>query len=119
MERRDFRCDHMRTIKEIRRENLRYLLNSRYGGVANRLATAADIHQNQISRVLADGPSRRDLGSVLARSIEKAAGLEPGWLDQEHAAAEQILGKISQLNEDQRHAIELLVDQLLRARHQS
>lgn len=109
----------MRTTKEIRRKNLRYLLNSRYGGVPNRLAKVVGVHQNQISRVVTDGPSRRDLGSKLARTIEKATGLDTGWLDNEHAAAEQVLSKMSRLTPAQRGVVEQLVDQLLESQASS
>ena len=103
----------MRTIKQIRRDNLQYLVRTRYNSVPNRLAKDAGVHQIQISRVLAEGPSRRELGDKLARAIEEGAGLERGWLDQEHAAAEQIISKISNLSAEQKQAIEGLVDQLL------
>jgi hypothetical protein len=103
----------MRTIKAIRRDNLIYVLNTRYDGVPNRLALAAGVAQNQISRVLTDGPSRRDLGSKLARKIEKASGLPTGWLDNDHAISEEIMGKLSQLTPEQKKTIEDLVDQLL------
>jgi len=109
----------MRTIKQIRRDNLEYLVRTRYNAVPNRLAKACGVHQIQISRILAEGESRRDLGDKLARTIEAGAGLENGWLDQEHAAAEQIISKISSLSAEQKEAIESLVDQLLATANQS
>jgi len=102
----------MRTIKDIRRDNLEYLIRTRYAGVPNRLANAAGVHQNQIARVL-KGPVPRGLGDKLARAIEAASGLETGWLDCEHATAEQIIEKINLLSPDQKEVIEKLVDQLL------
>lgn len=104
----------MRTIKDIRRSNLEYVINTRYSGIANRLAVDAGLHQAQIARVFLTGDSRRDIGDKLARKIEAGANLPEGWLDQEHAAADAILAKLSQLDVEQRKAVESLIDQLLR-----
>ena len=103
----------MRTIKAIRRDNLKYLISSRYKGIANRLAVEANIYQAQLARILSDGENRRDMGDKLARTIESAAGLPTGWLDQEHASSDDITKKLKMLTVEQRTAVESIVDQLL------
>ena len=104
----------MRTVKEIRRANLKYVVDSRYNGIVNRLATACGLHNTQLARVLATGKSRRDLGDKMARLVEETVGLPAGWLDQEHAATDELGGKIAQLDTQSRLAVEAVVDTLLR-----
>ena len=62
----------MRTSQEIRRENLRYLITTKYNGVANRMAKDTGIAQMQIARVFLKTKNSREVGEVLARRIEEA-----------------------------------------------
>lgn len=104
----------MRTVKEIRRSNLQYIIDSRFQGVVNRLSTACQLHNTQVARVLASGKSRRDMGDKMARLIEETVGLSPGWLDQEHAATDDLGAKIALLDTQSRLAVQAVVDGLLR-----
>lgn len=68
----------------IRRENLRALV-ARYSTQAV-FADAVGTAPSVISLIISPNP-KRNLGHNLARKIEAAAGLEPGWLDQQHHAS--------------------------------
>ena len=75
----------MTTIGELRKQNLRRLIDEHYEGVLNRLAKAANIQHSQLWRVLKDDPVKgqpRYLGETLARRLEEVTGLPRGWLDQ-------------------------------------
>lgn len=73
-------------IREIRRQNLKALLDREYAGVRgaqSRMAERLDKPQNFISRCLAD-PERagsKTIGEDFAREIEKAFGLDRYALD--------------------------------------
>ena len=103
----------MRTIAEIRRSNLQYIIDSRFNGVVNRLATACGVHNTQIARVVASGKSQRNMGDKMARLIEKTVCLTEGWMDQQHAAGDALSAKIALLDTKSRLALETVIDCLL------
>jgi len=74
----------MRPIKDLRRENLSALADERGGQSA--IATAIKRDRNQVYQWLLDpdNPSSRGIGDKMARTIEDALGLSPGWLDSVH-----------------------------------
>lgn len=70
-------------INDIRRENLKHLIDTRYGGVIARLANQLDKQPAYISRCLTGKEEhRRNIGEKLAREIEEKTGLHPGWMDE-------------------------------------
>jgi SOS-response transcriptional repressor LexA len=72
-------------IHETRCANLRWLLQSQYGGVAAHLARELGIQSSQLSRLFSDNPkNRRNIGTKLARSIERVANQPFGWMDEPH-----------------------------------
>ena len=103
----------MRTIKDIRRQNLRYVINARFGGVTNRMAKQTGIAQMQLARVFLNSSNRREMGERLARRIEKACQLEEGWIDQDHAKVDAIGVKLELLDVQSRMAVEAIIDALL------
>lgn len=103
----------MRTVQEIREENLRYIISMKYGGVPNRMATATGIPQMQIARVFLKTKNKRNIGEVLARRIEERCGLETGWMDQDHAIIDDIAAKMSTLPLKKRQAVESIIDAML------
>ena len=106
--------DHtMRTVHEIREENLRYIIQMKYGGVPNRMATATGIPQMQIARTFLKTKNKRNIGEVLARRIEERCGLDHGWMDQDHAIIDDISNKMSALPLNKRKAIEAIIDAML------
>ena len=71
------------TPQQTRRENLRRLINNDYEGNRSAFSRATGVHQNQINLVLTDNEQhQRNLGEFLAKKIEAALGLAPGYLDQ-------------------------------------
>ena len=110
---RELRPNKVNTIKEIRRYNLEYLINSRFQGVKNRLAKHAGVTHMQIARIFHQGTARRDLGDKLSRKIERACDLEEGWLDQDRANALSLVTRINLLDVQSRAAIEALIQALL------
>lgn len=103
----------MNTVKDIRRENLRYIVNTRYNGVVNRLAKDVGMHQAQVARVFVNGSTRRDMSDKMARALEEKIGLERGWLDQEHAKVDDLSARFSQLSLEQRRVVSDLLNHLL------
>lgn len=81
--------DHMlKSIDDIRRDNLRYLLNTLFSGKQAALADALGKQANIVSRVLGSGRADpRNIGTEWAREIEKQLGLAANWLDNNHAPA--------------------------------
>jgi hypothetical protein len=106
--------EQMRTSQEIRRENLRYLIQTKYNGVANQMAKDTGIAQMQIARVFLKTKNSREVGEVLARRIEEACGLEAGWMDQIHARSDDIMNRLDMLDVQDRQAVESVIDAMLR-----
>lgn len=65
-------------ISEIRRIQLRKLIDEQFEGVTLRLATALEIKPPQLHRWLSDGQGIREDS---ARKIEERLQLGHGWLD--------------------------------------
>ena len=75
----------MPTNDEIRRENLRLVIDQYYAGVARRLALALGKQATTLSRIYSSNPEhRRNVGNAMARQIEQLHGLPEGWMDQVH-----------------------------------
>lgn len=74
-------------IQDIRRKNLRRILDTQFGGVMSRLADAVGRQPSYISRMLADEgkAGRKGFGEDLARIFEESLGLSRGALDQDDA----------------------------------
>lgn len=69
-------------VFEIRRENLRELIDSRFEGNRSAFARAANKNVNLINLALTTNLDlRRTIGEKLARDMEKALSLPEGWLD--------------------------------------
>ena len=104
-----------KTVGEIRRENLRRVVDTHYGGVMRRLAVALNVQQIQLSRIYSkNATSRREIGNDLARNIEAVAGLPRGWMDQVHDdRADAIYDQLSRLDDRDRDAVEALIRSLL------
>lgn len=88
----------MLTAEEIRHQNFVLLLDTQCGGVLARMAEKlskqpAYIHHMRNQTVHSSTGKPRELGKDVAREIEAAFGLERGWMDHEHNAAELVLGK--------------------------
>lgn len=92
----------MKTINEIRRENLTFLVEQ-YGSFAKfnvalgrnrRDATLSQI-RNGVANTSSGKP--REMGDRLARSIEQKLNLGVGWMDTEHNFSEE---DVDQLGED-------------------
>jgi phage repressor protein C with HTH and peptisase S24 domain len=65
-------------IQETRRERLRRLIEDEYRGNVSRFGQLIQKSQSQLSSTLL---GRKGFGERLARQIETALGLSPGWLD--------------------------------------
>jgi hypothetical protein len=74
-------------IQDVRRENLRHLIQAQYKGVVAAFAGHVIKSPSAISNLLTTN-SRwlRPFGEKLARDIEHRVGLPPGWLDVAHEA---------------------------------
>ena len=110
----------MGTIGEVRKRNLKRLIDERYDGVLNRLAKAAQIQHSQLWRVLKDDPVKgqpRYLGEVLARRLEEVSGVHRGWLDEDEVSqmasyAESLAQRIQALPEEDRATVLRMIDVL-------
>lgn len=93
----------MMETKDIRRKNLRSLLNTylKNEGVNKaQFAEMVGIPAAQLSQISSQNPVR-NIGDIVARRIEEALGLKNGWLDVIHndGALENTV-KIESLNDD-------------------
>jgi len=84
------------TIREIRVENLKLLIKKI--GKKSELAEKAETNPAYISQVLSK-KTKRSIGDVLARKLEKACDKETGWLDTYHPTENDI--NYNNLNESQ------------------
>jgi len=97
----------------IRRRNLRAIIERQFDGKAGRLADAIGKKRPQIYRLFSDAENSRDIGEELARDIENRLGLPYGSLDKEEMAndeANQIAQKYEKSSEEKRTAMKSLAD---------
>jgi hypothetical protein len=73
----------IQSISEIRRDNLRFLVETRFNGNQSALARALDVEPNLISRLL-NPASKKKIGDDFARRVERAADKPVNWLDVWH-----------------------------------
>ena len=72
-------------IEEIRRENLRWLIETEFRGIALNLARALGVQASQVTRVFLKNPqTRRNIGRNFAQNIEQLTGKPSGWMDLVH-----------------------------------
>lgn len=73
------------SLHDIRRQNLRDLIDSKYEGNRSQFSRAVGKNVNLINLILSSNLElRRNLGERMAREIEKGANLPEGWLDADH-----------------------------------
>ncbi|MCC5904124.1 MAG: LexA family transcriptional regulator [Halomonas sp.] len=70
-------------ITDLRRLNLKRILDTRFNGKKSALAEAIDREASYISRCLSDKAHRKKIGEDFARHIEIMLKLPKGWLDRE------------------------------------
>lgn len=80
----------MNTLREVRRQNLHLVLAGFGGrGAQKKLAEKSGIYHTYLSNIRV---GNREMGEEIARKIEAAMGLAPGWMDQPHAVFEKEKG---------------------------
>ena len=85
--------DHTMDIADIRRENLRRLIQERFHGKQRALADAIGREPSYISRCFSE-KNRKRIGEDFARMVESKLGLPSLWMDTtEHESA--VVGTIS------------------------
>lgn len=79
----------MKNIHDVRRENLRTIIQKDFDGRQIRLAEALGCQPNLISRWMAEPSqaSAKNIGMSSANKIELAARKPKGWLDTDHGMA--------------------------------
>lgn len=77
----------MKTISEIRRDNVQTLLTMHLMS-KTALASRLEVTVQQVYQVLGSNP-QRNIGDKFARKIEEAFSMPSGWLDQDHAGSER------------------------------
>ena len=79
----------MKSINDIRRENLRDIINRDFDGRQVRLAEKLGNNANLISRWLkpSDHKNHKSIGDTVARKLEAAANKPKFWLDRDHMLA--------------------------------
>lgn len=71
----------MKSIHDIRRENLKDLITTDFGGVQSRLSERMGIQSNLVNRWV---NGKKVIGDASARKIETAARRQTNWLDVDH-----------------------------------
>ena len=108
----------MRTVGEIRRNNLEELIRQ-HGSLAelnDKLALPrTDATLSQIrNQSLSSRGKRRSMGDELARRIESALGLEVGWMDNTHYPADDRHSRIQHALAVMEHMQDWQVDQAIK-----
>lgn len=80
---------------EVRRQNLRQYISSKFDGNRSAFSRAVGTNPNQINLVLADGVHRRNLGEDLARRMEHSLHLPDGYFDQRNLIGTDTTHKVS------------------------
>ena len=76
------RCNATMDIQEVRRRQMRKLIETTYGGVSRRLAIACKKPEGQINDMLST-PPRKPFGEKVARQIERILALPDLYFDAE------------------------------------
>lgn len=74
----------MKDVLETRRENLKLIINTRFGGVGVRMAEAMGWEKPALIYQLSSTNRPKPMGEKLARRIEKVAGKPDFWMEYEH-----------------------------------
>lgn len=73
----------MSRLREIRRQNLLLILDSLGGhGAQKKLSDKLGVYSSYISNIRM---GQKEIGEEIARKIETAMSLSPGWMDQPHS----------------------------------
>ncbi len=107
----------MKTIEEIRKDNL-LLLITKHGGIAA-LCRLLDMSESSIGRIV-NGNLRHDrggkpyqMGSPTARTIEEKLDLEAGWLDNlQNQASESAATQFDGINQSVEEAVKVIAEHL-------
>ncbi len=76
-------------IYDVRRANLKWLIEHEYEGVTANLARDLQMQASYLSRIFSRNPQhKRNVGSRLARTIEQVAKKRRGWMDEPHFSGE-------------------------------
>lgn len=78
----------MKSIQDIRRQNINDIINREFDGTQTRLAERLDTQPNLVNRW---ARGAKTIGDQVARKIEKAARKPENWLDVDHSLAMQNL----------------------------
>ncbi|WP_145548514.1 helix-turn-helix domain-containing protein [Yersinia massiliensis] len=103
----------MKSINDIRRDNLRDIINSDFEGKQVRLANAMKLTPNLVSRWLKPSfdTNSKNIGDAAARKIEETARKPKYWLDTDHvmaiAAGDSDDGVITEIGEVAAHNLEM------------
>ena len=100
-------------VTKQRQQNLRYLVDTRYEGSVERLAQIVKLTSQQLVDAYRGQSDNSILRHRAARCIERACGLETGWLDRVHADATSIAMKISSLDTESRFIVDSVIDAFL------
>lgn len=65
----------------VRRQNLRKIIDRRYGGVERKAALALGRAPTALNRYYTKSRARRNIGPNMAREVERLHSLPRGWMD--------------------------------------
>jgi hypothetical protein len=98
----------MKTIHDIRRDNLRIVIFNLCGGSQTNFANRVGLAQPSfVSRLLTDSPCRKGIGSKMARKWEQELTLPTGWFDQDRSddATDDLTGPLHDAKGDLENAL--------------
>ena len=93
-------------IKDVRRINLEFIVETVFDGNRAGLARAMDISPSTLYRVVTEGKDKRNIGDAMARSIEQAAKKPVDWLDQRHNQTGEVIDEVVTLSLDNKAFLE-------------
>lgn len=103
----------MKTIEEIRNENLKLLLKEKFEGKQVRFAEAIGMARSLVSRMVRDDVYyHKPMGSDVARKIEHELFLPRGWMDNAQVQGDGLAESIANLSNHQQLLIANLVEEL-------
>lgn len=73
----------MKTIKQIRKDNLKILLGD--FNTKKAFADATGIKSSYLSHLVSDKEGTKEIGQLTARRFEEKLGKEPGWMDKDNS----------------------------------
>jgi hypothetical protein len=78
----------MKTTEQIKRDNLKFVIDKYHNGVTRQLEVALEKNDGALSRYFSDSDSGRSIGPTFCTQVEELHNLGAGWMITDHSTGE-------------------------------